>query len=106
MKDKYVLRDNQHGFAKGKLCLTSVLTFPVEKTGSVGKGRAVDKTYFMSQTASLPALSPTSEWHKRMGNGGYSQTITVCLCHFFLLHIYLLLLAIHRPKMEQVFGLV
>lgn len=65
-----------------------MLTFPVEKTGSVGKGRGVDNPYFMSQRGSLPSLSPASEWHRRVGNGGYSQTITVCLCHFFLLHVY------------------
>lgn len=53
-----------------------MLTFPLEKAGSLGKGRAVDNPYFMSQTASLPTLSPTSEWQRRMGNGGYSHNIT------------------------------
>ncbi|GAB0183017.1 mitochondrial enolase superfamily member 1 [Grus japonensis] len=40
-KDKKVIKTSQHGFTKGKSCLTTLITFCNEKTGLVGEGRAV-----------------------------------------------------------------
>ena len=45
MDDKKIIRNSQHGFTKGKSCLTNVITFYDEMTGLVDKGRAVDIPY-------------------------------------------------------------
>ena len=45
MKDKKVIRSSQHGFAKGKSCLTNLITFYDEMTGLVDERRAVDIVY-------------------------------------------------------------
>lgn len=83
MKDKNLLRNNAKGNSAWPVCLHSLLRRPV----LLGKGSATDNLYSIPQTASLPTLPPTSDWHRSRGNGGYIKTITVCLCHFFLLHI-------------------
>lgn len=44
MKDK-VTGNGQHGFTKGKSCLTNLTTFYDEMTGLVGEGREVGITY-------------------------------------------------------------
>ena len=45
MKDKKVIRSNQHGFTKGKLCLTNLIISYDELTDLVDKGRAVGIVY-------------------------------------------------------------
>ncbi|CAM5078510.1 unnamed protein product [Eretmochelys imbricata] len=42
LEERKVIRNNQHGFTKGKSCLTNLIAFYDEITGSVDEGKAVD----------------------------------------------------------------
>ncbi|KAK4826109.1 hypothetical protein QYF61_005247 [Mycteria americana] len=45
LKNRKVSGSSQHGFTKGKSCLTNLITFYNEVTGLVDQGRAVDVVY-------------------------------------------------------------
>ncbi|CAM5122685.1 unnamed protein product [Eretmochelys imbricata] len=42
LEERKVIRNSQHGFTKGKSCLTNLITFYDEITGSVDEGKAFD----------------------------------------------------------------
>ncbi|CAM4639936.1 unnamed protein product [Lepidochelys kempii] len=42
LKEKKVIRNSQHGFTNGRSCLTNLIAFYDEITGSVDEGKAVD----------------------------------------------------------------
>ncbi|CAM4582844.1 unnamed protein product [Lepidochelys kempii] len=42
LEERKVIRKSQHGFTKGKSCLTNLIAFYDEITGSVDQGKAVD----------------------------------------------------------------
>ncbi|CAM5116510.1 unnamed protein product, partial [Natator depressus] len=45
LEERKVIRNRQHGFTKGKSCLTNLIAFYDEITGSVGEGKAVDMLF-------------------------------------------------------------
>ncbi|CAM4602979.1 unnamed protein product [Lepidochelys olivacea] len=45
LEERKVIRNSQHGFTKGKSCLTNLIAFYGEITGSVDEGKAVDMLF-------------------------------------------------------------
>ncbi|CAM4587715.1 unnamed protein product [Lepidochelys kempii] len=45
LEERKVIRNSQHGFIKGKSCLTNLIAFYDEITGSVDEGKAVDMLF-------------------------------------------------------------
>jgi len=45
VEEKKVIRSSQHGFTKGKSCLTNLIAVYDDMTGWVDEGRAVDVVY-------------------------------------------------------------
>lgn len=50
VKDKKVLRSSQHGFTKGRSCLTDLMAFYKEMSSLEDKGRAVGTACLLSTT--------------------------------------------------------
>ncbi|CAM4576771.1 unnamed protein product, partial [Caretta caretta] len=51
LEERKVTRNSQHGFTKGKSCLTNLIAFYDEITGSADKGKAVDVLFLDFSTA-------------------------------------------------------
>ncbi|CAM4565967.1 unnamed protein product [Caretta caretta] len=45
LEERKVIRNSQHGFTKGKSCLTNLIAFSDEITGSVDEGKAVNVVF-------------------------------------------------------------
>ncbi|PKU36877.1 rna-directed dna polymerase from mobile element jockey- hypothetical protein [Limosa lapponica baueri] len=71
MEEKKAIRSSQHGFTKGKSCLTKLLAFYNDRTGQIDEGRAVDVVYldFSKAFDSLPE-HPHSELIRDVKTGG------------------------------------
>ena len=62
-----VLSDNQHGFRKGKSCVTNLLCFYDHVTKALGKSKNVDAVYLdfqkeFSLTSGLGFLNIVQRW--------------------------------------------
>lgn len=62
MKDKEVIRSSQHGFIKGRSCLTSLINFYDEVTGLVDEGRTVFIP-FLEHSESFLTVCPIAHPH-------------------------------------------
>jgi len=51
LEEKKVIRSSQHGFTKGRWCLTNLVSFCDVITGWVDAGRVVDVVYFVFSKA-------------------------------------------------------
>ncbi|CAM4617638.1 unnamed protein product [Caretta caretta] len=56
LEERKVIRNSQHGFTKGKSCLTNLIAFYDEITGSVDEGKAVD-VFFLDFSKALDTVS-------------------------------------------------
>ena len=65
MKDKKIIRNSQHGFTKGKPCLTNPFTFDDEMIASVDKGRLVDVIHLGTSKALDAASHSILIWKLR-----------------------------------------
>jgi len=60
VEEKKVIRSSQHGFTKGKSCLTNLIAFYDDMTSWADEGRAVDVVYSdFSKVLTLSAVTPS-----------------------------------------------
>ncbi|CAM4556238.1 unnamed protein product [Lepidochelys olivacea] len=55
LEERKVIRNSQHGFTKGKSCLTNLIAFYDKVTGSVDEGKAVDMLFLDTVSHSILA---------------------------------------------------
>lgn len=65
MDDKNMTRNSQHGFTKGKSCLTNPITFYEEGTTWMGEGGAVDIVNFSKASGTVSHEILTGKLKKR-----------------------------------------
>ncbi|CAM4537599.1 unnamed protein product [Caretta caretta] len=58
LEERKVIRNSQHGFTKGKSCLTNLIAFYDKITGSVDEGKAVD-VLFLDFSKAFDTVSPS-----------------------------------------------
>jgi len=71
MEDREMIQDSQHGFTKGKPCLTNLAAFCDEVTASVHKGRAMDDVCLDSHKAFDMLLCPALVLLSRLKRDGF-----------------------------------
>jgi len=60
ISEQVVIRSSQHGFTKGKPCLTNLIGFCDGMTGWVDEGRAVDVVYLnFSKAFDIVSVTPS-----------------------------------------------
>ncbi|PKU47871.1 rna-directed dna polymerase from mobile element jockey- hypothetical protein [Limosa lapponica baueri] len=63
MKDDKVIRSSQHGFTKGKACLTNLINFYDEMAGLIDEGTTVDIVFLDFSKAFLIVCPITSSYN-------------------------------------------
>ena len=65
LKDNQGIRPSQHGFMKGRSCLTNLVSFHDQVTHLVDEGKAVDVVYLVFSKA-LTLFLTASSWRNQL----------------------------------------